>query len=230
MTKRALLIIDVQYDFLPGGSLAVVEGDLIIPLINTLRDKVKWDLIALSQDWHPKGHKSFSSSWEGKTDIHDKPIVPGNIHVINLRGGVEEWLWPDHCVQGSHGAEFNGRLHVEPSDIIVKKGTNPEIDSYSAFADNHKSSITELYKVLDQHNITDAYVCGIATDFCVNFTCQDARVRRDDATKAPYNTHLILDACRGVSKEGSEKAVQALREAPFNVHVTNTDEVIRTLA
>lgn len=183
-------------------------------------------MVVLSQDWHPKGHRSFSSSWAGQKDTSGKVIEGGSIHVIDLRG-TEEVLWPDHCIQHSSGAQFHSDLHIAATDVVIKKGTDPEVDSYSAFADNHHSSITELYRVLDSHNITDVYVCGIATDYCVNYTCQDARVRKDDPKKKPFNTYLIVDATLGVSKDTSEKAVKLLQEAPFNVHVTSTDEILQ---
>eukprot|EP00026_Physarum_polycephalum_P015320 Phypoly_transcript_15968.p1 GENE.Phypoly_transcript_15968~~Phypoly_transcript_15968.p1 ORF type:complete len:228 (+),score=30.95 Phypoly_transcript_15968:165-848(+) len=224
--KKALLIIDVQYDFLPGGSLAVNEGEKIIPLINQLKKEVKWDLVVLSQDWHPKCHKSFSSEWAGKKDIHGKEVISGSVHEINCRG-PNETLWPDHCVQGSHGAEFSAELEISKTDIIVKKGTNPEIDSYSAFADNSKSAITELYNVLDSHGITDVYVCGLATDFCVYFTCLDATVRKDGSDKPPYKTTLIEDACRGVFAERSKQVVGEIQHPPHNVRVLKTSDVLR---
>jgi len=222
---KALLIIDVQYDFLPKGSLAIDEGDKIIPLINQMKKELKWDLVVLSQDWHPKGHKSFSSEWVGQKDTQDKEVVSGNVHEINCRGKPET-VWPDHCTQGSHGAEFSSELHIEKTDVVVQKGKNPNIDSYSAFADNDQSAITELYKILDSNHITDVYVCGLATDFCVYFTCLDASIRKDGNDKTPYKTFLIKDASRGVSPDRTAKVLEEIQHAPHNVKVINTSDVL----
>jgi len=210
--KKALLVIDVQNDFIPGGSLAVAEGDVVVPLINGFKSKGGWDLVVHSQDWHPRGHGSFSSSHAGEKDGSGKEIEAGSISVATT-GDV---LWPDHCVQGSQGADFHPKLILNKEDVIVKKGTDPRVDSYSAFCDNHHNSLTGLYEILDKAGITDVYVCGIATDYCVFYTCQDA-VKRKDGKDKPYNTYVILDACRGVAPDTSEKAVETMRSIGVKV-------------
>jgi nicotinamidase/pyrazinamidase len=228
-TKKALLIIDVQNDFIPGGSLAVAEGNKIVPLINKIKDKKHangkdryWDIVVLSQDWHPAGHGSFSSSHVGELDANGKEIKAGSISVSNARSEGEV-LWPDHCVQGSKGAEFHSDLVVDPTDIVVRKGTDPHVDSYSAFADNNHTKLTGLYDILDKTGITDVYVCGIATDYCVNFTCQDA-VNRKDGKSNVYTTHLIVDACRGVSVDTSNSAIESLTSK--NVKILKSSDLI----
>jgi len=224
--KKALLIIDVQYDFLPGGSLGVPEGDKIIPLINKMRKEVKWDLVVLSQDWHPQRHKSFSSEWTSKKDINGKDVSSGSTTIINCRG-PHETIWPDHCVQGSPGAEFSSLLDRAKTDVVIQKGKNLEVDSYSAFADNSHAAITELYSVLDSHKITDVYVCGIATDFCVYYTCLDASSRKDDHSKTPYKTFLVKDASRGVFPDRCAQVLEEIQHPPYNVVVLNTSDVVR---
>jgi len=186
--------------------LAVAGGDEVVPIINQLKSKLPWDLVVLSQDWHPKGHHSFSSVHVGEKDVNGNAIKSGT---VCFRGG--EVLWPDHCVQGSKGSEFHPNLRVEKTDKIVQKGKNPQVDSYSAFVDNNKKQMTGLYDILDHAGITTVYICGIATDYCVNYTCQDA-VERKDGKKPAYKTHLILDAARGVDNTTSVAAVEDLKK------------------
>eukprot|EP01111_Echinosteliopsis_oligospora_P018313 TRINITY_DN830_c0_g1_i1.p2 TRINITY_DN830_c0_g1~~TRINITY_DN830_c0_g1_i1.p2 ORF type:complete len:227 (-),score=71.89 TRINITY_DN830_c0_g1_i1:18-698(-) len=225
MTKKALLVIDVQNDFI-SGSLAVAGGDEVVPIIRDLQEKCSWDLIVWSQDWHPAKHASFSSEWVGKNDINGKAIEAGKTTVVNIRGTVEVF-WPDHCIQGSKGAEFHKDLSVGKNVTIVQKGKNPQVDSYSAFADNSQKDLTELYSVLDKAQITEVYVCGIATDYCVNYTCQDAVVRKDKDGKPSYNTFLILDACRGVAQDTSTQAVTKLQQAPYDVKVISSKDLLQ---
>lgn len=178
---RALIVVDVQNDFLPGGALAVPEGDRVIPFINrVIRD---FELIVATQDWHPPGHGSFASSHPGKR--------PGD-H-IEL-AGLSQILWPDHCVQGTAGAEFATELDNDWIERIFRKGTDPQIDSYSGFHDNGHRKSTGLADYLRQRGATDLYIVGLATDYCVKFTALDA-------LREGFATHVLVDGCRGVGLE-----------------------------
>ncbi len=189
---KALIIVDVQNDFCPGGALAVQEGDTIIPIINKIQ--TQFDLVVATQDWHPKDHKSFASN-NGKK-------VGENINL----NGLPQILWPDHCVQGSKGAEFVSDLNMKKIDHIIQKGTDPEIDSYSGFFDNGHKKKTALDDYLHMKGVDEVFVVGLATDYCVKFTALDA-------VKLRYRTNLIVDACRGVNlAQGDvEKAVDEMR-------------------
>ncbi|WP_202368104.1 bifunctional nicotinamidase/pyrazinamidase [Pseudomonas sp. MWU318] len=181
--RSALLVIDVQNDFTPGGQLAVSEGDLIVPLINRLSGLFKQVIIA--QDWHPTGHASFASSHPGR-----KPY-----DVIQLPYG-EQTLWPDHCVQGTAGAEFHPKLHLPHAQLIIRKGCNPDIDSYSAFLEADRRTTTGLAGYLKERGIDTVYMVGLALDFCVMFSALDARA-------AGFNAFVVLDACRAIDMDGS---------------------------
>ena len=181
--RSALLVIDVQNDFTPGGQLAVPEGDLIVPLINRLSGLFKQVIIA--QDWHPSGHASFASSHPGR-----KPY-----DVIQLPYG-EQVLWPDHCVQGTVGAQFHCELKLPHAQLIIRKGCNPDIDSYSAFLEADRRTTTGLAGYLKERGIDTVYMVGLALDFCVMFSALDARA-------AGFNTFVVLDACRAIDMEGS---------------------------
>ena len=181
--RSALLVIDVQNDFTPGGQLAVPEGDLIVPLINRLSGLFKQVIIA--QDWHPSGHASFASSHPGRQPYE----------VIQLPYG-EQTLWPDHCVQGSAGAEFHPDLKLPHAQLIIRKGCNPDIDSYSAFLEGDRQTPTGLAGYLKERGIDTVYMVGLALDFCVMFSALDARA-------AGFNTFVVLDACRAIDMEGS---------------------------
>jgi nicotinamidase/pyrazinamidase len=176
---KALLIIDVQYDFLPGGALAVDEGDRIIPIINLLQNE--FEFIVGTQDWHPANHMSFAANHQGKN--------PGDF--IQL-GNVEQVLWPVHCTQGSKGAEFHEDLDRTKWKKVFKKGTNPFVDSYSGFFDNDRRENTGLGPYLKDHEIDEVFVTGLATDFCVKYTVLDA-------IKEGFETTLIKDATRAVN-------------------------------
>lgn len=160
--KKALIVVDVQNDFCEGGALEVPNASEIIPYINSLIDSNIYDEIIFTQDWHPANHKSFASN-NGK-NIGD---------VIELNG-IQQFMWPDHCVQGSHGAEFHKDLNTSKINHIVRKGTNPEIDSYSAFQDNNHFMQTDLDNYLKEKNIELIEVVGLALDYCVKYTCLDA--------------------------------------------------------
>jgi len=177
---KVLIVVDVQNDFCPGGALAVPEGDLIIPVINRLQRK--FDLVAATQDWHPRGHLSFASS-------HRR--TPGER--IDL-DGIDQVLWPDHCVQGTKGAEFAPGLERDRFDRIVQKGTDRRIDSYSGFFDNGHKKSTGLGDYLKEKKASSVYVCGLATDYCVKYTAIDA-------AGLGFPTSVIRDACRGVNLE-----------------------------
>jgi len=189
---KALLITDVQNDFLPGGALAVDEGDQIVPIINDMM-KSGYDLIVACKDWHPKGHGSFAS-------IHEKAVG----EFISL-GGLEQMLWPDHCVQDTKGADFAQNLNDDAIDVVVYKGVDKDIDSYSAFYDNGHIKSTGLTDVLKDHNIEEVHVVGLAIDYCVKYSVIDS-------LKEGFSTYLVVDACRGVNlqPDDSNKAIEEM--------------------
>jgi len=183
---KALLLIDIQNDFIPGGALAVPEGDKIVAIVNQLQNQ--FDLVVATQDWHPVHHKSFASSHPGKS-IFDK---------INL-DGLKQVLWPDHCTQGSWGAEFVPDLHLQKVEAIFRKGTDNDIDSYSGFHDNGHRKNTGLAAYLRGRNISKIYLAGLAGDYCVYFSAKDA-------LQEGFTTYLIDDAIRAINKEDYQKA------------------------
>lgn len=160
--KKALIVVDVQNDFCEGGALEVPNASEAIPYINSLIESNIYDEIIFTQDWHPANHKSFASN-------NEKNI--GDVIELN---GIQQFMWPDHCVQGSHGAEFHKDLNTSKISHIVRKGTNPEIDSYSAFQDNNHFMQTDLDNYLKEKNIELVEVVGLALDYCVKYTCLDA--------------------------------------------------------
>ncbi|MGR3320884.1 MAG: bifunctional nicotinamidase/pyrazinamidase [Pseudooceanicola sp.] len=183
---RALIVIDVQNDFCPGGALAVAGGDEIVPGINALM--AEFDAVILTQDWHPAGHSSFASSHAG-ADPFSTTEMPYGTQV----------LWPDHCVQGSAGAAFHASLRTDPADLIIRKGFNPAIDSYSAFFENDQTTPTGLEGYLRTRGISDLTMVGLATDFCVNFSAVDA-------AKLGFSVTVRTDLCRGIDMDGSLEA------------------------
>ncbi len=183
MNNRALLIIDVQNDFCPGGALAVPDGDQIIPIINDLSRS--FDHVLQTQDWHPPGHHSFASSHEGKEPFE----------TIKVKYG-EQTLWPDHCVQGSEGAAFHPDLNTTPAELIIRKGFRPNIDSYSAFFENDHQTPTGLTGYLHERGIQQLYLAGLAADFCVKWSAIDGR-------KQGFLIYVIDDAVRGIDLKGS---------------------------
>lgn len=176
MTK-ALLLVDIQNDFSPSGALPVPEGDVIVPVVNQLIPL--FEHVIATKDWHPAKHASFASV-QGKT--------PGE--VIDL-SGIPQVMWPDHCVQNTQGAEFIAGLDLSRITHIVTKGTHPDVDSYSGFFDNQRFHATGLAEYLSSHGISDLYIVGLATDYCVKFTALDA-------CSLCFNTWVVQDACRGV--------------------------------
>lgn len=202
--RSALIIVDVQDDFtLPTGSLSVADAPSIVPLINRLRNEVGWDVIALSQDWHAEGHVSFYST-------HIENPAAALYQPLELPSGEKQVMWPDHCVQGSTGAQFHKELEIESTDYVVQKGTKLEVDSYSAFFDNDHKSQTKLASILEANDITDVYVVGLASDFCVGYTALDAR-------SLGFNTYLIEDAARGVASDSTEAMKVKLSKAGVQI-------------
>ncbi|KGU86180.1 bifunctional nicotinamidase/pyrazinamidase [Pseudomonas mediterranea] len=193
-TTAALLVIDVQNDFIPGGPLAVPGGDEIVPLINRLGRS--FNQVVLAQDWHPAGHASFASSHPGKQPFDTTQLPYG-----------EQTLWPDHCIQGSQGAALHPALDLPHAQLIIRKGCNPDIDSYSAFMEADRQTPTGLAGYLKERGVDTVYVVGLALDFCVMFTALDARI-------AGFNAIVVLDACRGIDIEGSmETALRRMQTA-----------------
>ena len=188
-----LIIVDVQNDFCPGGALAVPEGDQIVPLINSLQ--LRYDLVVATQDWHPADHGSFAANHPGRS--------PGEL--IEL-AGLPQVLWPVHCVQDTPGAEFHPGLNRDRIARVFRKGTNPQIDSYSGFFDNGHRASTGLGEFLRQRGVKEVHVCGLATDYCVKWTALDA-------VDLGFETYLLEDACRGVELHPGDvqKAIDQMR-------------------
>lgn len=183
---KTLIIGDVQNDFMPGGSLAVPEGDAIIEVIN--RISKKFDLVVAIQDWHPPNHKSFASNHKGKQPFE----------IIDLNG-IPQTLWPDHCVQGTSGADFHPGLDTRRVEAIFRKGVDPETDSYSAFFDNHRRRSTGLAGYLREKGVTEVYGCGLAGDICVYYTL-------NDALRSRFSAVMIEDAARPLDEKNYEAA------------------------
>ena len=191
---RALIVIDVQSDFCPGGALAVPGGDAIVPGINALM--TDFDAVILTQDWHPAGHSSFASSHPDRQpyELTQMPYGP-------------QVLWPDHCIQGSTGALFHPDLTTDRADLVIRKGMNPAIDSYSAFFENDHKTPTGLEGYLRTRGLTDLTMVGLATDFCVNFSAVDA-------ARLGFTVTVLTDLCRAIDLDGSLKAaMDGMRDA-----------------
>lgn len=184
----ALLVIDVQNDFCPGGSLAVAEGDLIVSKINDLMQE--FAVTILTQDWHPADHSSFAVNHDGKApfEMIDMPYGP-------------QVLWPAHCIQGTNGAAFHSDLKTDAADMIIRKGYNSAIDSYSAFFENDQKTPTGLEGYLRTRGITDLTLVGLATDFCVHFSAVDA-------AKLGFSVTVRETACRAIDMDGSLAAAR----------------------
>lgn len=191
--SHALIVIDVQNDFCPGGALAVADGDAIVPGINGLMADAA--AVVLTQDWHPEGHSSFASSHPG-ADPFSMIEVPYGPQV----------LWPDHCIQGSAGAAFHPDLAVEAGQMVVRKGFRPGIDSYSAFFENDKTTPTGLDGYLRTRGIDAVTLVGLATDFCVQFSALDA-------ARLGFATTVRMDLCRAIDLDGSLAAARSAMEA-----------------
>lgn len=202
---RALVLVDIQNDFLPGGALAVGDGDKVVPVANALSPR--FDLVVATQDWHPADHRSFASNHDGR-DVGE---------VIDLNG-LPQVLWPNHCVQDTWGAEFAPELDTSRIARVFRKGVDPEIDSYSGFFDNGHRRSTGLGDWLREQGVEEVWVLGLATDYCVKFTALDAR-------HLGFRTVVVEDGCRGVNlaPDDSEKALAALRED--GVEVVSSDRL-----
>lgn len=198
----ALLVIDVQNDFCPGGALAVPDGNAIVSGINALMGD--FDAVILTQDWHPSGHSSFASSHGGKAPYD----------MVEMSYGPQV-LWPDHCVQGSDGAAFHKELRTHRADMIIRKGYNPLIDSYSAFFENDQKTPTGLEGYLRTRSIDSLVLVGLATDFCVNFSAVDA-------AKLGFCTKVREDLCRAIDLDGSlDAARKGMVEAGVLLETSN---------
>ena len=192
---NALVIVDLQNDFLPGGALPVPHGDEVIALANELQDR--FELVVATQDWHPANHGSFAENHPGKK--------PGDRIMLD---GIEQILWPVHCVENTRGAEFASFFDRSRVARVFQKGIDPRIDSYSTFFDNAHRRTTGLGDFLKEQAVTDIYLLGLALDYCVKFSALDAR-------GLGLNTHVIVDACRGIALEPDdlEKAIEEMERA-----------------
>lgn len=200
---KALILVDIQKDFCEGGSLEVPNASKIIPIVNKLM-REPFDIVIATKDWHPKDHKSFASNHKDK-----KPF-----EVIKLNG-IDQVLWPDHCVQDSEGAMFHDDLDADYIDLWVEKGIDPEVDSYSGFFDNNKEHETKLIEYLNEQDIDTVYIVGLATDYCVKATALDAN-------ELDFWTFVITDGVRGL--DGAENALKELEEK--GIELITSDEVI----
>jgi len=187
--QDVLVVVDVQNDFCPGGALAVADGGAVIDVIHRIAPA--FNHIVLTQDWHPAGHASFASAHPGKRPFEQ----------IELSYGMQT-LWPDHCVQGSKGAEFHPALNLSKAEIILRKGFRPQIDSYSAFFENDRVTSTGLGDYLRDQNIARVFLVGLAYDYCVGFSALDARRLRFEAV-------ILRDACRAINLDGSVARIEA---------------------
>jgi nicotinamidase/pyrazinamidase len=181
--KDALIVVDVQNDFCPGGRLAVQKGDEVVPIVNELAKR--FENVVLTQDWHPAGHRSFATAHPGS-----KPFDSLRLHY------GEQVLWPDHCLQGSDGAALHKDLSIPHAQLVIRKGWHKEVDSYSAFLEADRSTRTGLDGYLRAHGVKRVFVCGLATDFCVAWTALDAR-------KLKFESLVVEDACRAIDMQGS---------------------------
>lgn len=189
MSTKALIVIDVQNDFCPGGALAVEGGDEVVPVINKLIGA--FDHVVLTQDWHPAGHSSFASEHRGKAPFED----------IEMEYGTQR-LWPDHCVQGTRGAEFHSGLQWTKAELVIRKGFRKAIDSYSAFFENDHETPTGLTGYLRERGISEVVLVGLATDFCVAYSALDA-------VRQGFAATVVMEGCRGIDIAGSMDAMMA---------------------
>ncbi len=199
-----LLVIDVQNDFCPGGNLPVPEGDKVVPIINALARRFQH--VVLTQDWHPAGHHSFASSHSGR-----KPY-----ETVEAAYGAQV-LWPDHCMQATPGAEFHAQLAIPHAQLVIRKGFRPHINSYSAFYENDRATPTGLAGYLRERGVKRIFAVGLALDFCVRYSAEDAR-------RLGFDVTVVEDACRGIDVGGS---VQATREsfAALGIATTRAEQI-----
>jgi len=201
--RAALILVDIQPDFMPGGALATVEGDEILEPIQQLIEADRFALCAATQDWHPPGHISFASQHEGREPLE----------AIELYG-AEQVLWPDHCVQGTRGAELHPGLDWSRTNVIVRKGMDPKVDSYSGFRDNigpdGERPPTGLAGYLRERDVSDVVVCGLARDVCVKWTAEDA-------VAAGFRTHFVWDLTRPVTYESDARTREDLQQSGIRI-------------
>ena len=198
MAHKALIVIDLQNDFCPGGALAVAGGDEIVPLVNAMIDE--FDHVVLTQDWHPEGHSSFASQHDGKNPFESVSMPYG-----------EQTLWPDHCVQGTRGAEFHAGLEWTKAELVVRKGFRKAIDSYSAFFENDHKTPTGLGGYLKERGISDLTLVGLATDFCVAYSAIDA-------AKLGFQATVVMEGCRAIDLGGSlAEMTERMRQAGVSI-------------
>jgi nicotinamidase/pyrazinamidase len=199
-----LLVVDIQNDFCPGGALAVPDGDAIVPVLNGLVARAPH--VVQTQDWHPRGHVSFASSHPGKRPYDVVPVPYG-----------AQILWPDHCVPGTWGAAFRDDFDGTRTELVLRKGHHRSVDSYSAFFENDHATPTGLHGYLSERGLRRLAICGLATDFCVNWSCADAR-------RLGYEVTVVTDAVRGIDLEGSvARAWEEMRDR--GVRLVRADEV-----
>lgn len=200
-----LVVIDVQYDFCPGGALAVPDGDAVLPIINRLAQGLPH--MVVTQDWHPAGHQSFASSHPGKAALDTVTASYG-----------EQILWPDHCVQGTRGAKLHAELDIDRAGLVIRKGFRREIDSYSAFFENDKSTKTGLAGYLRERGAVRLVMAGLALDFCVRYSAEDAR-------RLGFEVVVVEDGCRAIDMGGSLAATRA-SFAEMGVELLACDEIV----
>lgn len=207
MSRRALILVDLQNDFVEGGALAVADGSAVVGIANRLVPY--FDLVIATQDWHPADHQSFASQHQG--------LSVGQQFVLN---GLPQTAWPDHCIQQTLGAELVERLNFDGIDHVVRKGMNRSVDSYSGFFDNGHLRSTGLSEVLREEQIDSIAVMGLATDYCVRFTALDA-------AKQGFKTALILDGCRGVELQSGDIAKAVAELVRTGIEITDSGSVVR---
>jgi len=188
--RDVLLVVDIQNDFCPGGGLAVPRGDEVVPIVNRLAQD--FPHVVLTQDWHPRGHLSFASSHPGAKPYQTIEVAYG-----------KQVLWPDHCVQGTKGAAFRDDLHIDRAELVLRKGYHREIDSYSAFYENDRKTHTGLAGYLRERGLARVFLAGLAFDFCVRYSAEDAH-------REGFTAIVLEDACRGIDVDGSVAATHAV--------------------
>ena len=184
--STALIVIDVQNDFCPGGQLAVAEGDQVVSPINQMIKRA--NMVVATQDWHPAGHTSFASRHDGRSPFETIEVSYG-----------PQTLWPDHCIQGTDGAAFHPELHIDAAQMIIRKGFRAAVDSYSAFFENDKVTVTGLHGYLQDRGVRKVVMAGLATDYCVAYSALDA-------ARLGYEVQVVLPACRAIDLDGSMAA------------------------
>jgi nicotinamidase/pyrazinamidase len=199
----ALLVIDVQIDFCPGGGLAVPGGDAVVPVINRLAGRFRH--VILTQDWHPPDHRSFASAHPGKKPFETVALPYG-----------QQVLWPDHCVQETRGAEFHPGLRAQHAELILRKGFRAEVDSYSAFFENDRTTPTGLTGYLRERGLRRLFLTGLALDYCVRYSAEDA-------IKGGFAATVIADACRGIGDDTTAAARRSF--AALDVAVAESDGI-----